>query len=134
MNKEQLDYIESNIDNAESIGALSFGWADNVRELVREMRKDKRVLSTIADVLSVTKSLKDLQAENACSRAEVERLKHEIEVAKRLDDFRLLEIANLRLRLAQANAALGIVDPALGTGAFLAGLENPPYDEKGGDK
>ena len=131
MNKEQLDYIESNIDNAESIGALSFGWADNVRELVREMRKDQRVLSTIANVLSVTKIPNDLQAENARLRAEVERLKHEIEVAERLDDLRMLEIANLRLRLAQANAALGIVDPALGTGAFLG---NPPYDEKGGDK
>lgn len=51
MNKEQLDYIESNIDNAEAIGALSFGWADTVRELVREMRKDKRVLLTMAEVL-----------------------------------------------------------------------------------
>lgn len=67
-----------------------------------------------------------VQAENA-------RLKHEIEVAERLDDLRMLEIANLRLRLAQANAALGIVDPALGTGAFLTGLENPPYGEKDGE-
>lgn len=45
----------------------------------------------------------------------------------------ITEIEQLKLQLAQANAALGIVDPALGTGAFLAGLENPPYGEKDGE-
>ena len=84
MNKEQLDYIERNIDNAEAIGALSFGWADNVRELVREMRKDQRVLSTIIDVLSVTVSTEKLNSENARQDvpalvAEVRRLRAALE-------------------------------------------------------
>lgn len=100
MNKEQLDYIENNIDHAESIGALSFGWADNVRELVKEMRKDKRVLLTIAEVLSVTESQKLLNSE-------IEQLQDQVLHLKQVNRLQLIENERLVKERDEARRNLG---------------------------
>lgn len=100
----------------------------------------KSISDLLAKIALLEKNNGDLRKENEYLRAENTRLT--LMAAGRSIDYRvcttgssssnLVEpgVEQLKLQLAQAKAAISIVDPATGTGAFLG---NPPYGVRDGE-